>query len=194
MRFKRLSFIGGLLRVAQSKTARVAGATRAVKRFRRARVQSAAVICSSPRVGHLQGSRLVSRSSPTANTTAVRQADKWLANVQRNMELRVWGGWAVAPLVAKPCQRLAQMINNTLSMRKQNSHAQATRVGLRCRGYFLCFSGATPCCVRCHSANASSAAEGKAARAAGVAGVAMGTSTSPSKSSSRVRARCGCLR
>ena len=96
---------------------------------------------------------------------------------------------------------IAQMINIALSLRKRPCPGKTRNVSfklgvLRCRGgYFLRFSGATPDCVRCHSALASSAAalSGAGAFAAAAAGVAApcGVSTSPSKSSSRVRARCG---
>ena len=67
----------------------------------------------------------------------------------------------------------------------------------RAGGYFLRFSGATPDCVRCHSAWASSAAALSGIGpllelGMGVdAGAPCGVSTSPSRSSSRVRARWG---
>ena len=59
--------------------------------------------------------------------------------------------------------------------------------------YFLPFSGATPVCVRSHRERASSAAalECLAVDGGGGESLALGVSTSPSRSSSRVRARCG---
>jgi hypothetical protein len=60
------------------------------------------------------------------------------------------------------------------------------------RDYFFCRSGATPTCERSHRAWASvGLGAGLAGVAAALGCVVAGVSTSPSRSSRRVRARCG---
>ena len=55
----------------------------------------------------------------------------------------------------------------------------------------LCFSGATPTWLRNHSAWAASGSRSRVSGPRGAAGDGSGVNTSPSSSSSRVRARCG---
>ena len=158
------------------------------------------------RPGCLHAIRAVERDASSG--TRLRAAVRWAAcgGAWGRGYGRVRGGSIGSPTVVER-HRLAQMIKKISSCARCIAQIATVRSGgpaplprdrpggLRIAGTAqrLRLSGATAAWVRVQSSRPSSAGAGAAGRRAapGTAGPAGGVSTSPSRSSSRVRARCG---